>query len=179
MHIFSQWYRLRAILGRSEAHLIEKCVALIEDNWTSSYDGFSHLLPNHYRQFVLAFGYPTIAIDGDCCLGFLPSEEAIRLSKHFKIKNACLFAVCSPQENIYVGFVSSKSGDPEVHIFENGISIGCVGTFEMWLTEQVQFFLQLISSIPDEELKNLEQGLQHNHDPLGIMTQNLPYLPCK
>ena len=175
MHIFTQWYRLRAFLGRSEAHLIEKCVAQIEDNWTTSYGDMSRYLPNHYRQFVMAFGYPTIAIDGDCCLGFLPSEEAIRLSNLFKVKDACLFAVCSPQENIYVGFVLSSLQEPEVHIFENGLSIGCVGSFEMWLTEQVQFFLQLISSIPDEELKNLEQGLQHNPDPLGIMSQGLPY----
>ena len=46
----------------------------------------------------MAFGYPTIAIDGDCCLGFLPSEEAIRFEYRFKVKDACLFAVCSPQE---------------------------------------------------------------------------------
>ena len=175
MHVFTEWYRLRAFLGRSEAHLIEKCVAPIEDNWGFSYGEMCPFLPLQYRQFVLAFGYPTIAIDGDCCLGFLPAAEAIRLTHHFNISDACLFAVCSPQENIYVGFVLSEQNEPIVHIFEGPESIGVVGRFDVWLSEQVQFFLRLISSIPVEELQNLEQGLNHNSDPLGIMKQSLPY----
>ena len=65
-----QWNRLRSLLGRSEAYLLEKRVAEIEDNWSQAYKTYSALIPQSYRQFVMAFGYPTLAIDGDCCLGF-------------------------------------------------------------------------------------------------------------
>jgi hypothetical protein len=169
-----QWNRLRSLLGRSEAYLLEKRVAEIEDNWRQAYGAFNKFVPQSYRQFVMAFGYPTVAIDGDCCLGFLPAYEAIRITKHFNISGACLFAVCSPQENIYVGFTHSESGKISIGIFENGNQIGELDSFEQWLAEQVQFFLRLIVAIPVEELQNLEQGLHHNNDPLGIMTQQLP-----
>ena len=106
MHIFTQWYRLRAFLGRSEAHLIEKCVAQIEDNWTTSYGEMSRYLPNHYRQFVMAFGYPTIAIDGTVVS--VCRREAIRLTNLFKVETLSI-AVCSPQ-NIYVGCFVQPAG---------------------------------------------------------------------
>ncbi len=121
-------------------------------------------LPDGYLSFIQKYGFPTLFIDEDICLGFLPFEQAC---KHPLYEQGIYpFAVCSPDCMIGVGFIE-KDGECLVAAFEGLSIIDIEGTFEQWISMQVRQFLRQLMHYNIDGMK--ERVFDVSDDPLGLL----------
>lgn len=121
-------------------------------------------LPDGYQSFVRMYGFPTLYIDEDICLGFLPVEQS-RQHPLYSL-GVYPFAVCSSDCSIGVGFVL-RDGECYVAAFEGIEHIDIEGTFEQWLSMQVRQFLRQLMHYNIERLR--DKSYEVTEDPLGLL----------
>ena len=121
-------------------------------------------LPEGYFSFIRLYGFPTLYIDEDICLGFLPLEQVCQHPLY--ATGVYPFAVCSPDCSIGVGFIE-KDGECLVAAFEGLKLIDIEGTFEQWISMQVRQFLRQLMHYNLESVK--ERVFEVTNDPLGLL----------
>ena len=121
-------------------------------------------LPSGYAAFIQGYGFPTLYLDEDICLGFLPLEQA-RQHPLYGI-GVFPFAVCSSDCSISVGFIV-KDGECLVAAFEGLELIDVEGTFEQWISMQVRQFLRQLMHYNPEGIK--DRVFEVTNDPLNLL----------
>ena len=122
------------------------------------------VLPEGYLSFIQQYGFPTLYIDEDICLGFLPVEQSFRHTLY--AMGVYPFAVCSPDCSVGVGFIV-KDGECLVAAFEGLELIDIEGTFEQWIGMQVRQFLRQLMHYNIEGMK--ERVFTVTNDPLLLL----------
>ena len=164
MKVVETWNRLIDYLDRLGAPRI---VRFPKSGTEGEYFFVEKPLPEAYIQFVNHYGYPTLFIDEDICIGFL-SPQQIRRHPLFPL-GVYPFAVCSPDCQVSVAFLPQE--DSIVVMAYDGMErIDIEGCFTEWIENQVrQFLLQLMHYSPQ-----VLQGRQFllGKDPLSLCSSN-------
>ena len=159
MSVLEHWNRLVDYLERLGAPRLFR---------TAQFDVspiLSSKLPEEYKSFVEYYGYPTLYIDEDICLGFL-SPDSTQRHPLYKL-GVYPFAVCSSDGQVAVAFEEHAHG-LVVAAFDGLERIDEEGGFVDWMSCQVrQFLLQLMHYNP-VLLHNRQFTLPR--DPLNIFS---------
>ena len=164
MDILENWNRLIDFLERLGA---PKIVRYPEDHQTAFSIESKSFLPAAYVQFVQCFGYPTLFIDDDLCLGFLSPAQ---IDRHpLSSLGVFPFAVCNPDCQISVAMLPQNE-DIVVMAYDGLERIDSEGSFDSWMYNQVhQFLLQLMHYNPQVlQARQFVLG----RDPLNLSSAN-------
>jgi hypothetical protein len=157
----SHWSRLLDYLDRMGAPLLIR---------TPSPEGFSHIdimhgarPPLEYQSFVATYGYPTLYIDEDLCLGFLsPEQSTVHPLYHCGVYP---FAVCSSDLQMTVVF-EHRDNNWNVVVYEGLERVDVDGVFEKWIQGQVRQFLLQLRNYDFQLLRERQMTLRG--DPLSL-----------
>ena len=159
MRVLEHWNRLVDYLERMGAP------RLFRYPKNTTLQPSSTMVPEGYLEFTEYYGYPTLYIDEDICLGFLSPEYA--MNHPLYEQGVYPFAICSPDCQISVAFERFEHGFVVV-AFDGLERIDIEGEFTDWMASQVrQFLLQLMHYNP-VLLNNRQFSLAR--DPLNIFS---------
>ena len=164
MEVLQIWNRLIDYLERLGAPRI---VRFPDTNKLRMERTISLALPTSYVQFVEYFGYPTIFIDEDLCLGFLSPHQ---IDRHPLASSSVFpFAVCNPECQVSLALVE-QDNEVVVMVYDGLERIDSEGSFDSWMYNQVhQFLLQLMHYNPQElQARQFVLG----SDPLNLSSAN-------
>ena len=162
MDVLENWNRLIDFLERLGAPKIVRYPYKSEHMFRTK-----RILPESYTQFVQCFGYPTLFIDDDLCLGFLSPPQ---IERHPLYSLGVFpFAVCNPDCQISVA-LSYQNEDVVVMAYDGLERIDSEGSFDSWMYNQVhQFLLQLMHYNPQTlQARQFVLG----RDPLNLSSAN-------
>ena len=158
----SHWSRLIDYLNRMGTPLL-----IQNQSSNQSFVDFIHgkKAPLEYVSFVENYGFPTLYIDDDMCLGFLSPEQSLRHPLYHS--GLYPFAVCSSDLQICVVLEYVESSLMwQVVVYEELERVDVDGDFATWMKAQVRQFLIELSNYDFHLLRKLEREVCT--DPLSL-----------
>ena len=124
-------------------------------------------LPIEYMQFVEHYGYPTLYIDEDLCLGFLPPKQIY--AHPLLLTGVYPFAVCSSDCQVTV-VLDHNDIEWNVVVYEGMERVDSEGSFVNWMEGQVRQFLLQLMNYDFQDLQTRQFSLRN--DPLLLCSSN-------
>jgi len=161
----SQWQRLLDYLDRMGApYLIRQPIK----EHVPIPCSFANIdLPIEYMQFIEHYGYPTLFIDEDLCLGFLPPTQ---IYTHPLLPSGVYpFAVCSSDCQVTM-VLEHNDIEWMVVVYEGMERVDSEGDFVSWIESQVRQFLLQLMNYDFQDLQARQFSLRS--DPLNLCSPN-------
>ena len=159
------WIRLSKYLARVELSQLISSAGVVESQWHGS--PLHSRCPESYRRFIHILGYPSVYLDPEVSLAFLPLELAEKYTAELNLERGFVFAVVDPTHSIKLAFLADGRGHT-VHTFDANEYLGKSGTFDEWMGQQVAFWLRILAKSSLSSIY-VNRRLPED-DPLNVLT---------
>ena len=158
------WLRLSNYLERIKLDQQIFSSGMVESRWHDS--PLHSRCPDSYRRFIHIHGYPSVYLDTEISLAFLPLELAEKYTAELNLERGFVFAVVDPTHSIKLAFLADGRGHT-VHTFDSNEYLGKSGTFDEWMGQQVAFWLRILAKSSLSTIKIAHR--QPETDPLNVL----------
>ena len=158
------WLRLSNYLERIELGKLISSAGMVESRWHDS--PLHSRCPDTYRRFIHIHGYPSVYMESEISLAFLPLELAEKYTAELNLDRGFVFAVVDPTHSIKLAFLADGRGYT-VHTFDSNEYLGKSGTFDEWMGQQVAFWLRILAKSSLSAIHTIHQ--QPEPDPLNVL----------